>query len=222
MDEEIRKERDGRRNLKGKLLQRPQPSLEAAKLLSSVDEVDAAEVDLEKSRGVGNERQRQRSRAASMAALFISTTMAPLKLMPTAIESPRIYQTARDRFNCIFDSSPARTLMIAVTLYSVYGASINELACEKTQDVIFTVFSSLTFFLFLAEVIVKCFGREGYLVLPSRQKLKMWLDSLAKEDSLLNKCKIASKINIGSFYFWLDLMATLSMMFEVSVVCVAK
>lgn len=226
VEEEVRKERSERSEVKWNLFRRtnsllrsPAPSLPMSSQkqnMKSNQEIDSSIVDLERSKTDEN-HDRRKSRAASMAVLFISTAMSPLKLIPAAHKTTRKYHTAKDRLNAIFDSSPIRAFMTVLTLYSLYSTNIRELALRKTYDSVFVFFSSVVFFLFLVEVIVKCFCQKGYLRLPTRKKLDASQYTFCNEQSLLRKVKsVIIAINIGSFYFYLDLISTLSMIFEVS------
>jgi hypothetical protein len=150
-----------------------------------------------------------------MAVLFISTAMSPLKVIPAA-KATRTYQSGKDRFNSVINSSPVRFFMTLVTLYSLYSTNIRELALPKTYDSALEVCSSIVFFLFLVEVIAKCFCQQGYLQLPDSNTSQC---SFGNENFLLRSIKLVSTaINIGSFYFYLDLISTLSMIFEVSTI----
>jgi hypothetical protein len=183
----------------------------------SIQHVESLVVDLERNKCV-EKHDRRKSRAASMAVLFISTAMSPLKVIPAA-KATRKYQSAKDRFNSVINSSPVRFFMTLVTLYSLYSMNIRELALRKTYDSALEVCSSIVFFLFLVEVIAKCFCQQGYLQLPDRKKFDSSQCSLENENFVLRSIKlISTAINIGSFYFYLDLISTLSMIFEVSTI----
>lgn len=217
VEEEARREKSKLNEAKWNLFRRSNSLLRPLDKQNkkSIQHGDSLVVDLEKNKHVEN-NDRRKSRVASMAVLFISTAMSPLKVIPAA-RATRKYQSAKDRFNAFINSSPIRFFMTLVTLYSLYSTNIRELALRNTYDSAFEICSSIVFFLFLVEVIVKCFCQQGYLNLPNRKKLDASQRSLANEHFLLRTIKLTSTaLNIGSFYFYLDAISTLSMIFEVS------
>jgi hypothetical protein len=217
VEEEGRREKSKLNEVKWNLFRRSNSLLRPSDTQNrkSTQHGDSLVVDLEKNKRVDN-HDRRKSRAASMAVLFLSTAMSPLKVIPAA-RATRKCQSARDRFNAFINSSRTRIFMTLVTLYSLYSTNIRELALRKAYDSAFEVCSSIVFFLFLVEVIIKCFCQQGYLNLPNRKKLDASQQSLANEHFVLRTIKVTSTaLNIGSFYFYLDVISTLSMIFEVS------
>jgi len=119
---------------------------------------------------------------------------------------------SKERVLTIIESTPVTTLMTITTIYALFSDDTRLLAFDQSADTAFVVISSISFFLFLIEIMAQCWSRERYLELPNKEKLK----------SLLNATTWAERwrhlkilITIGSFYFWLDLMATISMIFEI-------
>jgi Ion transport protein len=73
-------------------------------------------------------------------------------------------------------------LMSVVTLYSLFGSDINNLAFGVDVDPIFWTMSAIALALFSLEIILACGAKEGYL---------------------------------GNFYFWLDLISTVSLITDI-------
>ncbi len=118
----------------------------------------------------------------------------------------------RERCLAYIESSPSTSLMTVVTIYALYSDDVRILAFDKSADGAFIVFSSIAFFLFLVEIGLQCWCRDDYLRFPRTQEKKGRIHGSTWEDRY--NC-LKSFICIGSFYFWLDLMATISMVFEI-------
>ncbi len=106
------------------------------------------------------------------------------------------------------ESTPVTTFMTVVTIYALYSDDVRLLGFDKSIDPVFIVFSSIAFFLFLIEIGVQCWCRDKYIKVPKNincGRNASWEERLTVLKDFLK---------IGSFYFWLDLMATLSMTFE--------
>lgn len=106
------------------------------------------------------------------------------------------------------ESTPITFFMTVVTMYALYSDDVRVLGFDKSIDPVFIVFSSIAFFLFLGEIGVQCWCREKYIKPPKNIKFgrgATWEERLKV---------LKDFIRIGSFYFWLDLLATLSMVFE--------
>jgi hypothetical protein len=72
--------------------------------------------------------------------------------------------------------------MSIVTLYSLFGSDINNLAFGVAADPVFWTMSAIALGLFSIEIILACASKEGYL---------------------------------GNFYFWLDLISTVSLITDI-------
>ncbi len=119
--------------------------------------------------------------------------------------------TQKDRVLAFTESTPVTAFMTMVTIYALYSDDVRVLAFDKSADNAFIVFSSIAFFLFVVEIGLQCWCRDNYLKIPSVDLRKGCAAEATKADRYT--C-IKSYICIGSFYFWLDLIATLSMVFE--------
>eukprot|EP00979_Chaetoceros_neogracilis_P005573 scaffold1014_cov274-Chaetoceros_neogracile.AAC.19 len=100
------------------------------------------------------------------------------------------------------------------------GDDVRVLGFDKSADTTFVVSSSIAFFLFLVEIAVQCWCRDDYIRIPKDgcrdDYIRIPKDvQCGKGATNREKWESFRKIVwIGSFYFWLDLMATLSMIFE--------
>lgn len=119
--------------------------------------------------------------------------------------------TDKDRCLQFIDSSVVTTFMTVVTIYALYSDDVRVLVFNKGADPVFVVFSSIAFFLFLIEIGIQCWCRDKYLKIPNSKNMYCGSEAMwAERWQSLRKL-----ICIGSFYFWLDLLATLSMVFEI-------
>jgi len=103
--------------------------------------------------------------------------------------------------------------MTLFTLYALFSDDLRILTVDATGDIVYTALSSISFFLFLAEIMLQCWCREQYMRLPNMSKIRT-----ANECGLRWKERLyilRSALAIGSFYFWLDLLATISLSFEI-------
>jgi class 3 adenylate cyclase len=120
--------------------------------------------------------------------------------------------SVQERTLAFVDSTPVTSFMAVVTVYALYSDDVRVLAFDKSGDNVFIAFSSIAFFLFLLEIAVQCWCRDDYLKIPGAQQRNGCSYGSTREERF--KC-LKSFVCIGSFYFWLDLMATLSMVFEI-------
>ena len=110
------------------------------------------------------------------------------------------------------ESTPVTSFMTLVTVYALYSDDVRVLAFEKAADSIFIILSSIAFFLFLIEIGIQCWCRDNYLKIPTPDQRSNCCSCGSTWEETYHSFK--SFLFIGSFYFWLDLMATLSMVFE--------
>jgi len=121
--------------------------------------------------------------------------------------------TSKEKVLSILESTVVTSFMTISTIYALFSDDVRVLAFDKSVDTAFVVLSSVAFFLFLVEIAIQCWCRERYLQLPDVGKFK----SLWNAVTWAERWKYTQAIvTIGSFYFWLDLMATLSMIIEIT------
>lgn len=106
------------------------------------------------------------------------------------------------------ESTPVTAFMALVTIYALYSDDVRLLGFDKTADPVFILFSSIACLLFFVEIGVQCWCRDKYINVPTNFKCGKY----AGLEELLRT--LNEFIKIGSFYFWLDLLATFSMIFE--------
>lgn len=115
----------------------------------------------------------------------------------------------KDKCLKFLESNLVTSFMTIITMYALYSDDVRVLAFEKSADLVFVILSSIAFFLFLFEILLQCWCRDEYLNIPKRAVVSglkgSWNEKIES---------IKSVLFIGSFYFWLDLMATVSMVFE--------
>jgi len=115
----------------------------------------------------------------------------------------------------ILDHNSTITTMSLVTVYALYGDDVRKLAFPPSADVTFLTLSSLAFAFFAMEITLLCWCREKYLNLPDFEKAKNVIKGFAVRESISSWFNALGKsLEVGSFYFWLDLISTLSMAFE--------
>lgn len=96
--------------------------------------------------------------------------------------------------------------MSVLTIWTLFSGDILLAACKKNADEGFVTITSIAFFLFLFEIIGVSVYKSDYLHIPDFHR------KLNETDyEYFMRC-----MEIGSFYFWLDIIATASLLFEVS------
>ena len=118
--------------------------------------------------------------------------------------------------NQIIDHNSTIATMLFVTVYALYGDDVRKLAFPPSADVTFLTLSSLAFAFFAMEITLLSWCRDKYLNLPDFEKAKNVIKGFAVRESISSWLNSLGKsLEVGSFYFWLDLISTLSMAFEV-------
>lgn len=105
----------------------------------------------------------------------------------------------------VAESGPVTVIMSLFTIWALFSDDIRLAAAPKEADEAFVIVITIAFFLFLAELLAGCYYKVGYLHLPNFTP--------APNESFWGKVKRI--VNFGSFYFWLDVIATVSLIFEV-------
>jgi class 3 adenylate cyclase len=120
--------------------------------------------------------------------------------------------------NKAIDASGTITFMSLVIAYVLYSDDVRILlALDPRVDLVFLVLSSIAFALFLTEILLLCWCRDNYLKTPDFASMKdlFTLDGWGYRTSTLSWLgDIGKAAQIGSFYFWIDLIATFSMVIE--------
>jgi hypothetical protein len=105
----------------------------------------------------------------------------------------------------IAESGPVMIVMSLLTIWALFSDDIRLSVAKKDADFVWAVVISIAFFLFLAELLASCTYKKGYLGLPNFRPVP----------GEFFRHKFHRLLNFGSFYFWLDLIATVSLIFEV-------
>lgn len=74
------------------------------------------------------------------------------------------------------------TFMTLITIYSLFGDDVRQLAFTKEADYVFYIITIICMFFFALEIVLSSISKEGYFL---------------------------------GFYFWLDLIATASLIFDI-------
>ena len=96
-------------------------------------------------------------------------------------------------------------LMIVFSMWSLFSDDIRISSTTKVADVGFTTIISIIFFTFLFEIGVNCYYKDDYFIWPN------WNSEIVKETMWRTWLR---RLQLGSFYFWLDLIATGSLILE--------
>ncbi len=113
---------------------------------------------------------------------------------------------ARKTAEYIGEHGIVSAVMSVITIYTLYQSDIRLAATGKEADDGFMIVASIIFFLFLFEIFLQSFYKDGYCCIPS------W----APEPGETLSETWWRRMQIGSFYFWLDWIATLTLIFDVS------
>eukprot|EP01082_Thalassiosira_pseudonana_P013135 g12129.t1 g12129 contig6:1276257-1277974(-) len=130
---------------------------------------------------------------------------------------PSSCQYTKVRIDRLIDSNAAITFMSLVTVYALYGDDVRILAFEPSSDGAFLAMSTIAFMSFLLEISLLCWCRDNYLQKPDLEALKEictvrhWN---RRESAVAYMKKLGKALHMGSFYFWLDLISTFSMVIE--------
>jgi hypothetical protein len=107
--------------------------------------------------------------------------------------------------------------MSLVTVYALYGDDIRKLEFPPSADNFFLALSAMAFAIFTFEISLLCWCRDTYLPRPTHEDVKKVLRNWDMRHSFSSWfLELGKTLQVGSFYFWLDLISTLSMVFEVS------
>jgi class 3 adenylate cyclase len=108
----------------------------------------------------------------------------------------------------MLESTPAQVLLNVITGYALFGDDVRTCGFNGGQkfvaDKAFLIISSFAFILFNVELIIQVLFKEDYFPWPRKEGMTRW-DQLKSFD-----------FPQGSFYFWLDLIATWSLVFELT------
>jgi len=104
----------------------------------------------------------------------------------------------------LLESTTVTGFMTALTFWALFGDDLRLTLTNASQDYVFEAVLTVVFFCFVLEVLVASFADPTYLALPT------WKPQVG--ESLVQMWQ--RRLTFGSFYFWLDLASTLSLMLE--------
>lgn len=143
----------------------------------------------------------------------LSSSSSKEELVTGPTKSDNFPSKIHEQCLSVLDSTAGTSFMTFVTMYALYGDDIRILIVDASKDDVFTIFSSISFFLFLAEILVQCVCRQNYMRIAN---VGVLLSTLGRANTTRERLKaLRTGMAIGSFYFWLDLLATVSMTLEI-------
>ncbi|KAL7469701.1 hypothetical protein ACHAXS_009970 [Conticribra weissflogii] len=117
----------------------------------------------------------------------------------------------------VLDSDIVTAIMSLTTVYALYGDDVRIIAFEPSADGVFLILSAIAFFLFLTEIALLSWCKEKYIHKPNFVEIKNLFTIVRwqmRESTLTWLGDIWKAMQCTSFYFWLDLISTLSMVIE--------
>lgn len=120
----------------------------------------------------------------------------------------------RDQVAEVMESRPVSAVMSVFTLYSLYEDDIRLLAASKEDDPGFLVMISVCFFLFLMEICLLVWAKPGYFCVPKFREANSYLEQHGW--TWQNAAHAIKLLQTGSFDFWLDMVATFTLLMQVS------
>ena len=111
------------------------------------------------------------------------------------------------KINDIIESGPFVLIMSILTIWALFSDDLRVASAKKDADVAFTAIISIAFFMFFLEIVLAsyCKGQE-YFYIPEQVNLP----------GESNWQAFQRRAAFGSFYFWLDCIATVSLIFEIN------
>ena len=105
----------------------------------------------------------------------------------------------------VIESRTVALTMGTFTLWALFGNDIRLAATGKDADNAFLIIISIIFFCFIIEILCSIYCKNGYWKVPNMARLPD--EGLVA--SVLRRCQF------GSFHFWLDTIATFTLILEV-------
>ena len=126
-------------------------------------------------------------------------------IKPTLSAKQLLIQRAKKTVEYYLEHMYTLLFMSIITIWALYDDDIRLSATMKNADQSFEIIISIIFFIFLVEIVLQCFYKKDYLWFPVWEPLskETWIETWIR------------RAQFGSFYFWLDWISTLSLLFEV-------
>ena len=99
-------------------------------------------------------------------------------------------------------------LLALMALWALFNVGIRTFYLDKKDDLAFDIINLVFFALFYIEIAVNVYSKEDYFHLPTMKQM-----TVVKETSLRTWFR---RLQIGSFYFWLDNVSNFWLLTEVS------
>eukprot|EP00639_Heterosigma_akashiwo_P012806 CAMPEP_0206363712 /NCGR_PEP_ID=MMETSP0294-20121207/1766_1 /ASSEMBLY_ACC=CAM_ASM_000327 /TAXON_ID=39354 /ORGANISM="Heterosigma akashiwo, Strain CCMP2393" /LENGTH=305 /DNA_ID=CAMNT_0053809131 /DNA_START=79 /DNA_END=994 /DNA_ORIENTATION=+ len=122
-------------------------------------------------------------------------------LSPTQIKVQKLKNYINEK---ILGNPGISGTMTLLTIYALYGDDTRVYSSPPSGDIVFAWMSSIAFFCFIIELLLSCFAKPGYF---------QWNGFLKGEER--SRKTFYKYLQIGSFYFYLDLIATVSLIVEI-------
>jgi len=125
-------------------------------------------------------------------------------IKPTLTTKQLMIQRAKKTIEYYLEHMNTLVFMSSITMWALYDDDIRLSATTKSADQIFEIIITIIFFIFLVEIFLQSFYKKDYLWFPPWQPLsnETWVQTWIR------------RAQFGSFYFWLDWISTLSLIFE--------
>eukprot|EP00520_Triparma_pacifica_P000618 CAMPEP_0118655946 /NCGR_PEP_ID=MMETSP0785-20121206/13221_1 /TAXON_ID=91992 /ORGANISM="Bolidomonas pacifica, Strain CCMP 1866" /LENGTH=930 /DNA_ID=CAMNT_0006548761 /DNA_START=290 /DNA_END=3079 /DNA_ORIENTATION=- len=147
------------------------------------------------------------------------------KSSTTTMNHSTSQESQKNTLATFVNSLPVTIIMTVFTIYCLYSEDLKVIttspscksltACKDTfggSDPAFAVISLISFVLFFTEMCTLCWCQEGYWMWPDIKKFKY--DPEEPNRTYMSRLMYLMP---GSFYFWLDLLATFSLIFEIPI-----
>ena len=99
-------------------------------------------------------------------------------------------------------------LLVILSLWALFNDGIRTFCAAKKDDLTFDIINLVVYLLFTVEIAANVFSKEDYFHVPTMKQM-----TIVKETPLRTWFR---RIQIGSFYFWLDNVSNFWLLVEVS------
>ena len=125
----------------------------------------------------------------------------------------RCYEICKHWIEVGLNSRVYAVIITIVTIYALFAPDIAVVSFTREADPILEGTMSVVFFVFILEVLLYIWVKEDYFppvgILSSNERASVGIFARGKRFAFLEL------FSVGSFYFWLDVLAAGSLIFEV-------
>ena len=118
-------------------------------------------------------------------------------------------QKRKNNVKEIVDSKVVNVLIISISCWSLFSNDVRVSSFPVSADLGFDIVTIIMFLMFCLEIIANMYCREDYFCVPD-----LWNNTAIVKTTALRTW--VRRLQLGSFYFWLDCIATLSLILEVN------